>query len=207
MVPNQAYIDHRGFQPLLHPGIGYAYNFSWPAPQQGLFAGPINMPQVAPQPNGTGVIGWNPRMAQPFPRIDATMPAAQLSNSTGGTGCEPGYNYFFPAEHTKIHVFTTSTPPWQLPSGAAISFKATHVPCNTTLGELLKGFGCNNAFSKKNRCFEIVQGGNGRWYKGLSFSGDDKDRLAKTVKEVGWDATRNGLPGGKPVVCLWLTKD
>ncbi|KAF7561177.1 hypothetical protein G7046_g2990 [Stylonectria norvegica] len=156
------------------------------------------------QPNGTGNVF--PRQAQPYPNIDPAMPAAQMANSSGGVGCEPGYNYFFPAEHTKFHVFKSEQPPWQLPANAQIPFIATHVPCQTTIAELLKGFGCTNESAKKNRIFEIVSGGNGKWYKGMCFTGGDKDAVKMTVKDVGWDASRTGLADGKPVVCVWFSK-
>lgn len=157
------------------------------------------------QPNGAG--NMLPRQPQPYPVIDPTMPAAQMTNSSGGVGCEPGYNYFFPAEHTKAHIFKTSTPPWQLPPTAQIPFKATHIPCTTTMADLLKGFGCTNPVAKKNRVFEVIGSGSGKWYKGLAISGDDKDMLKKTLKEVGWDMTRTGNPHEKPIVCLWFCKD
>ncbi|CAH0037902.1 unnamed protein product [Clonostachys solani] len=148
---------------------------------------------------------WRPPHA--YPNIDPHMPAAQMTNSTGGVGCEPGYNFFFPAETTKCHIFYSETPPWQLPANASVSFKAAHIPCNTLLGELLKGFGCTNDVPKKNRCVEVVAGGNGKWYRGISFSGADKDMLKKTIRDVGWDKTRSGRDGEKPVVCLWFCKN
>ncbi|RCI09453.1 hypothetical protein L249_3730, partial [Ophiocordyceps polyrhachis-furcata BCC 54312] len=39
------------------------------------------------QPNGTG--NMLPRQAQPWPVIDPSMPAAHMTNSSGGVGCEP----------------------------------------------------------------------------------------------------------------------
>ncbi|KAH0492709.1 hypothetical protein TgHK011_007650 [Trichoderma gracile] len=204
----QAYIPHAG-------GPGYAYGAApgvpqyavpgYPPFQQGPSAGFYTQQSFSYQPNGTG--NMLPRQPQPYPNIDPTMPAAQMTNTTGGTGCEPGYNYFFPAEHTKAHIFKTNTPPWQLPSTAQIPFKAAHIPCNTTMAELLKGFGCTNATPKKNRCFEVVSGGGGKWYKGLEVNGADKDMLKRTIKDVGWDSTRTGNPNEKPVVCLWFCRD
>ncbi|KAJ0116777.1 hypothetical protein J7T55_009928 [Diaporthe amygdali] len=141
------------------------------------------------------------------PVINPSIPAVNLTNSTGGVGCEPGYNYFFPAEHTKIHVFKTNdTPPWQLPVNFTAPFHACHVPTNTTIGQLLKGFGACNPNPELNKVIEVHQGGNGRWYKGMSFRGDDKDAMKQTIKEVGWDSSRNGLRGGKPVVHLYVVK-
>lgn len=157
------------------------------------------------QPNGAGNI--MPRQPQPYPAIDPNMPAAHMTNSSGGLGCEPGYNYFFAPKHTKVHVFRSDRPPWQLPASAQMQFKAVHIPCNTTLAELLKGFGCDNPVPKKNHCYELISSGGGKWYKGLEIGGDDKDMMKKTIREVGWDETRTGLPNGKPVVCLWFCKD
>ncbi|KAI8157001.1 hypothetical protein K4K49_005992 [Colletotrichum sp. SAR 10_70] len=195
--PSQYY-----YQPPASPYPG-ATSYSWATPS-------------APPPGGYTTYPLQPSgQAHPYartttsglPALDPRNPAAHLSNSTGGTGCEPGYNYFFPAAHTKIHVFRSTTPPWQLPANARIQFAAFHVPVNTSLAELLKGFGATNPVPKKNKCYEIVQAGNGKWYKGLCFAGDDKDMMKKCLKDVGWDGTRTGQPGGKPVVCLWVVKD
>ena len=172
---------------------------------QGAIGGFQTQQTYAVQPNGTGNI--LPRQPQPYPNIDPSMPAAQMTNSSGGVGCEPGYNYFFPAEHAKIHVFKTDTPPWQMPVNTQIPFLASHVPCTTTLGELLKGFGCYNPVPKKNRCYEIIGGGNGKWYRGYSYGGDEKEKLGMTIKDVGWDSSRTGQPDQKPVVCLWFCKN
>lgn len=178
-------------------------------PQQGQIqvpsAGFYTQQTFSYQPNGAA--NMLPRQPQPWPLVDPTMPAAQMTNSSGGMGCEPGYNYFFPAEHTKAHVFKTNAPPWQLPATAQIPFKATHIPCTTTMAELLKGFGCTNPTAKKNKCFEVIGGGSGKWYKGLCVSGDDKDMMKKTIKDVGWDMTRTGNANEKPIVCLWFCKD
>ncbi|KLU90903.1 hypothetical protein MAPG_09428 [Magnaporthiopsis poae ATCC 64411] len=148
------------------------------------------------------------RPQYPYPVISADSPSANLTNSTGGVGCEPGYGYFFPPEHTKIHFLKTGpTPPWQLPPGTHIEFTATHVPCNITIGELLKGFGANNPNPQLNVVTEVICTGNGNWYKGMSFVSEVPGDMAKTLKSVGWDSTRNGLPGGSPVVYLYITKD
>jgi hypothetical protein len=156
------------------------------------------------QPNGAG--NTIPRQAQLWPRIETQMPASHMTNSTGGVGCEPGYNYFFPPEHTKVHVYRSEIPPWQLPAGANIEFTAAHIPCNVTLADVLKGYGCTNENKKKNNCFEILPAGGGKWYKGLKINGADKSMMGMTVKEIGWDATRSGHPNEKPVVCLWFSK-
>ncbi len=163
---------------------------------------------AAPGYQYTSGHGGSGRYPQPRPVVNEAMPAANMTNSTGGIGCEPGYNYFFAAEHTKIHVLKTgATPPWQYPPNYTMPFHACHVPVSTTVGDLLKGFGATNPTAKLNKVFEVTQGGNGTWYRGLCFSGDEKDNMKKTLKDVGWDKTRSGLPGGKPVVALYITKD
>lgn len=184
--------------------MGIAPNV-YPQPLQAPVAGFTTQQTFSAQPNGA----LNPFIRQPqaCPNIDSTMPAAQMTNSSGGVGCEPGYNYFFPAEHTKIHVFKSNQAPWLLPVNAQIPFVASHVPSGTTFAELLKGFGCCNANPKKNKCFEITSAGNGKWYKGLCITGDDKDMMKETLRSAGWGGDRTGLPDGKPVVCLWFCKN
>lgn len=190
-----------GYYPGLHEQQQQYYNaygrpYSMVGPG-GFASGPVNPTRFAATNRGPSG----------DPVINSSIPAVNMTNSTGGVGCEPGYNYFFAPEHTKVHVFKTgATPPWQLPVNFTAPFHACHVPCNTTIGQLLQGFGACNPDPAKNKVIEVHQGGNGKWYKGMSFQGDKKDNMAKTVKEVGWDKTRNGLVGGKPVVYLYVVK-
>lgn len=190
-----------GYYPALYNQYQYYYNnyarpYSIPG-QVGFATAAANPTQFA---NTNSAPSGNPV-------INSSMPAVNMTNSTGGVGCEPGYNYFFPSEHTKIHVFKTNdTAPWQLPTNFSAPFHACHVPTNTTIGQLLKGFGACNPNPELNKAIEVHQGGNGKWYKGMSFRGDVQDDMKKTIKEVGWDSSRNGLRGGKPVVYLYVVK-
>ncbi|KAK2609570.1 hypothetical protein N8I77_003066 [Diaporthe amygdali] len=194
--PPQSY----GYHPAMLQQYQYYYN-AYGRPYSMVGQGPY----VNNTANPTQFVGTNQQAGNPV--INPSIPAVNLTNSTGGVGCEPGYNYFFPAEHTKIHVFKTNdTAPWQLPVNFTAPFHACHVPTNTTIGQLLKGFGACNPNPELNKVIEVHQGGNGRWYKGMSFSGDDKDSMKQTIKEVGWDSSRNGLRGGKPVVYLYVVK-
>lgn len=142
------------------------------------------------------------------PVTDDEFPAANLTNSTGGVGSEPGYNVFHPKEYTKVHVFRTGeTPPWMMPEGFSFPLMAVHVPTNTTIGELLAGFGATNPDPSKNKVWECIPGAtNNKWYKGMCFTGNNGDDLGKSIKSVGWDKSRTGLPGGKPVVYLYIVK-
>ncbi|KAI1344352.1 hypothetical protein F5Y15DRAFT_110183 [Xylariaceae sp. FL0016] len=149
--------------------------------------------------------GAEPRFPRPHPRVSLDFPGMNMTNSTGGSGCEPGYNYIFHGEHTKIHVLQGKTPPWRAP-GMSIPFAAFHVPCNTTIRELMAFFGAANPIQRMNKICEVVQGGNGTWHRGMIFSGDEKEDLKKIVKDIGWDISRCGRPGEKPVVWIWVTK-
>lgn len=211
----------QGYQPAAQAYNPYQYGY--PQQYQQAYPPPGYPPGYAPSAYGAApgnVVGLfahargpnlgqalGGRPAQPYPNIDPTMPASNMTNSTGGVGCEPGYNYFFPSAHTKIHVLKSgATPPWRTPPNFAIPFHACHVPVDTTLRQLLKGFGANNADARRNVVTEVVQGGGGRWYSGMCFSADDDAAMAKTIKEVGWDETRTGHRGEKPVVYLYVQR-
>jgi hypothetical protein len=110
----------------------------------------------------------------PRPLTDHGFPGIHLRNHTGGVGLPPGYDYAFPAEHCKIHVFTTKTPPWQSTTMLHSWNNSTHVklfvPVSTTLKELMQGLGCNNGDPKKNVLHEVQEGGNGKWLKGITIN-------------------------------------
>lgn len=198
-----------GAQPGMYgaaPATTQGYGYMPPPPAApGYYYPPGGM--APPAPAYMSGMGGGTRHPQPYPTINPDLPAANMTNSTGGVGCEPGYNYFFPPEHTKVHIFKSSTPPWELPRPFSVPFHACHIPVSTTVGELLRGMGATNPVARKNRVCEVVQGGNGKWYKGIGFNGEDALSMAKTFKELGWDSSRNGLPGGKPIVYLYITKD
>ncbi|KAI1296038.1 hypothetical protein F5Y03DRAFT_298864 [Xylaria venustula] len=152
------------------------------------------------------VNGYYPdqRVPQPHPRVSEDVPGMNMVNSTGGAGCEPGYNYIFHDEHTKIHVFKTTEPPWRAPM-MHYSFAKFQVPTNTTIYELMARFGACNPDPRLNRITEVVEGGNGKWYRGMIFQGDQEADCSKTLKDCGWDRSRSGRE--KAVVWLWVTKD
>ncbi|KAK7923786.1 hypothetical protein PG985_007857 [Apiospora marii] len=204
--------NNNGFYSL-PPGYNPAnsipmYSYPQPMPGQSFAQGPVyTMPQNGfqhPVP-AFQEQQHDPRFLHPHPVVTADSAALNFQNSTGGVGCEPGYNYYFPQQHTKLHVIKSKEPPWRLAAGMSMHFGAYHVPTNTTLGDIMKGFGATNAESKKNRITEVNPGGNGNWYKGMTFTGDDKDKMALTLKELGWDHTRSGRTGEKPVVWIWVT--
>ncbi|KAI1119824.1 hypothetical protein F5Y10DRAFT_283755 [Nemania abortiva] len=194
--------------PAAMPAMAPSIPPPMPAMPYGGFAAPaMNMPGY-PMPQ-YGYPGANPgdpsqRVPQPHPRVSFEFNGMNMVNSTGGAGCEPGYNYIFHGEHTKIHIFRTTEPPWRAPS-MNYSFAKFQVPTNTTIAELMFKFGACNPNAMLNRITEVIEGGGGQWYRGMIFQGDQEADCQKTLKDVGWDGTRTGRE--KSVVWLWVTKD
>lgn len=79
-------------------------------------------------------------------------------------------------------------------------------PSNLTILELMGRLGLDNKDAKMNVIHEVVEKGNGNWAKGMSIKGDNKDRIKMKLKDLGWDSSRIGVPGRKPVVWLYMTK-
>lgn len=97
MMPQYPNWSNLAYQPYAN-NYGYCGGAPYVG-NQGPAGGYYAQHTISNQPNGVG----NPMSRQPqaWPNIDSTMPAAQMTNSTGGTGCEPGYNYFFPPSTPK----------------------------------------------------------------------------------------------------------
>jgi hypothetical protein len=209
-----------GFWPS-QPTFGFPqHSMTWPAPPAWTPPLPAPMPVATVfqqgwggQPGWPGQPGWGGQ-AHPAmkPAVDPNFPNLNinLKNHTGGFGLPPGYDYLFPAENTRIHVFKTgATPPWQL---TLFTYDDSHhkkllVPSSTTVKELMQNLGCNNDDPKKNKLYEVTEQGNGKWVKGISASGDDKDKMKKMIKDVQWGSNRTGNVGELPLVWLYMTKD
>lgn len=129
---------------------------------------------------------------------DGGIPGINLKNGTGGIGLEPGYDYIFPDDHIYVHVLKTSCPPWQLEGSEQVEYTAHKVPTCVSIGTMMKQFGCDNEDKKKNICYEVVPGGGGKWYRGISIKGDDK-KVEKSVGDMGWS--------GEEITWLYFTKD
>ncbi|RFU27701.1 hypothetical protein B7463_g8645, partial [Scytalidium lignicola] len=208
-----------GFNPAQPTGIPqYSAFFAPPAPP---LQAPVFQQQPAPafaypafaSTTATPVL-VQPNYPFPPPNYAAVvsnggLQAVSFQSGTGGpVAPPPGYNYLFHSEHCKFHVFKTPIPPWQAP--VCKEDPTTHVklliPTNITVKELMQNLGCNNADPKKNKIYELAEIGGGRWSRGLTMCGDDKERMKKKITEFGWDKTRTGKSGEKPVVWLWLSK-
>jgi hypothetical protein len=209
-----------GFPGSQPQGVQYATmapqpaTFAFPQPTFApTVAAPMAVPSVVTQATLPNFYppGWG---GQSYPAIapvaGGMFPGVHLRNHTGGVGLPPGYDYAFPTEHTKIHVFKTGpTPPWRqtLWSGDTNNHVKLFVPCTTTVKELMQNLGCTNSDAKKNKLHEVQEAGNGRWVKGITISGDEKDKVKKSISDFGWDKSRTGASGQRPVVWLWCTKD
>ncbi|KAG8158328.1 hypothetical protein KVR01_012089 [Diaporthe batatas] len=202
MYPQQAAAYYPAYQQPQQP---YWQTYSQPPVMAGqAISGPAGYFGNTVHPNKYDSVG---RYPAGVPVIEPKIPSINMTNSTGGVGCEPGYHYMFHFSHTKIHVLLTGEdPPWNLTANFAMDFYAVHVPTNTTIGDLMKGFGAVNPKAELNKIFEVHEGEGGKWYKGMSFKGDDDKAMSKTIKELGWDDTRNGQPDGKPPVWLYVVK-
>ena len=153
-------------------------------------------------------LGGSGRVPQPHPAVDDNFPCAHMVNSTGGVGCEPGYNYCFPKEHTKVIVLKSADKPWHLvPPYPPFEQSAWHVPVNFTVGMLMEAFGATNPDKKLNVMYLVDYVGGGRWKKAGQIAGNEKNKVALTLKDMGCDNKRTGLPGQQLPVYLYFTKD
>ncbi|KAK8096255.1 hypothetical protein PG999_014277 [Apiospora kogelbergensis] len=134
---------------------------------------------------------------------DARQRGQQLPELDGRGRLRAGLQLLLPGAAHQDPRHQVEGAPWRLAPGMSMWFGAYHVPCNLTLGDMMKGFGATNADAKKNRITEVNPGGGGKWYKGVTWTGDDKDKMKLTLKEVGWDHSRVG--NEKPVVWVWIT--
>ncbi|RDL33915.1 uncharacterized protein BP5553_08283 [Venustampulla echinocandica] len=193
--------------------------FSPAQPHAAQFPGVYGFPVPYPMPIPIGAPP-QPIIAPPYfngqqypapPPYDQTIPGIHLRNHTGDVGVPWGYDYLFPKENCPIHVFKTTAKPWQIDTALHSwddrQFVKLLVPVTTTIKELMQNLGANNADPKKNRLYEIAEAGNGKWLKGMEIGGDDKDKCKKVIKDYGWDQTRTGKLGEKPLVWLYITKD
>lgn len=133
---------------------------------------------------------------------DDGIPGINLKNSSGGVGAEPGYDYLYPTEHTKVHVLFSKEPPWH--NDGRYHMRTFHVPCNISTKEMMQQFGCDNEDKEKNAVIELAKGSDGRWFKGLVLQGSNKDMMKKSLADIGWNTDRGTK---EDVVYCWFTKD
>lgn len=206
-----------GFNPRhgWHPGTGAPraggfYGFGFAAPEQaaaGFFPPPAGMAWVEvgnlPQQQWYYPAAWS------FPQFQAQQafynsppPEYDFPGANFQNGPDPGYNYIYPENHCKIHVLISKTAPWD--NKGPLEQRCFNVPTGITVKELMQQFGCTNEDPKKNKLYEVTQGRDGRWYKGVTIAGDS-DKVGKMIEEIGWNTQRNGVD--RDFVWLYFTKD
>lgn len=129
-------IHPTGFQTFpSFPGFGVPQQQPMFAAQQTAYA-PAQFPPYPIFPGFQGYQGYGQPQPAPPPFIPPGFPPnLNLINHKGGFGLPPGYDYAFPREHCKIHVFKTgNTPPWQMTIHSADTTLHTklYVPCNVS---------------------------------------------------------------------------
>ncbi|KAM3076271.1 hypothetical protein ACMFMG_006224 [Clarireedia jacksonii] len=154
----------------------------------------LGVPYGGFTPAGYGMPGQYPA---PPPTTDGGVPGIHIRNQSGGIGLPPGYNYLFPKEHSL-------TPLWNYDGR---NHKKFFVPAGMTVEEMMKALGCNNETADKNVMTEVTEAGNGKWLKGMKFSGGDKERMKKKLTDLGWDIRRRKLTGQSLVVWVYVTND
>ncbi|CAP64791.1 uncharacterized protein PODANS_5_3450, partial [Podospora anserina S mat+] len=142
------------------------------------------------------------RLPQPPPLTHPGFPAANLINSTGGAGAEPGFNYFFPTEHADVIVLQSAVAPWKLTEGyTRLDYWTVKVPGNITMGELLAGLGVS---SGNGGLYVVYQQGNGKWEHQESMTGVDGRLMRRSVREMGW--CRRGREGKVRRTYIWVQR-
>ncbi|KAK4446483.1 hypothetical protein QBC34DRAFT_496784 [Podospora aff. communis PSN243] len=102
---------------------------------------------------------------------------------------------FPPPNHLKIRILHTSLQPWTIPSPSSTPIPITElwVPESLTIRSFLHLLG--RTPPERTIIYEVSAGGNGKLYKGLEVHGYMPGVLDKTLKSVGWDASRSGRVG------------
>ncbi|KZF21757.1 hypothetical protein L228DRAFT_269213 [Xylona heveae TC161] len=107
-------------------------------------------------------------------------------------------NYLFPKKHTLIHVVLGNHHPWEKP-GQEFNFAIMRVPTSMTVKDVIHQLGATTGDNAKNGITEVLELGDGRWLKGISFFAADK-KSEKPIADFGWDEKRG--PGG--LSPIWL---
>ena len=113
-----------------------------------------------------------------------------------------------PGAPVRIHVIRTPTPPWLVRGTGTDSTTTLPTPIahqalvageNMTVRDLLAALGAHPA-DRAVLC-EVFEEGGGRWARGQTVFGAAPADLARTCKELGWDARRIGE---RDAVWLWV---
>ncbi|PGH02923.1 hypothetical protein GX51_04379 [Blastomyces parvus] len=205
-APLQAFFGQALLTPVLPPNM-----FHFQPQQAPQFAMQVPAPQAAATPPGALVAPFPfPVSVPPPPAIAAAPSGPNYQNPHGGiipgTENQPlvlpgGHGYLFPPKNTTIHLFRCTTYyPWDSQDGI-IEFVTYQAPTNMTVADLIKQI-CPQADYIKGRgvieCLQAVNGNASIFARGEEyFIGEGKgeaqamkDKVGKTLAEVGWNEHR-----------------
>ncbi|KAK5662378.1 hypothetical protein OQA88_8288 [Cercophora sp. LCS_1] len=179
---NPRYGFDQGQSPFAQHTV-YPLQITYPAaaaPQAQIMILPAQVMAPTPQPQTLlQLASQPPATAQPA----VTIPGAALRNSTGGNGLEPGYVYLYPDQHVRVHLIITNSEPWV--SGTQTDYVRLYVGANMKISELKEAAGVGDG-----TLVEVMEGGEGRWYKGMEVTGLEgvmgREREDMTLRELGW---------------------
>ena len=188
--------------PLWAPGGGLAFGN---VPAMGVGVGGVIPPMIGVG----GMMGAAaPMQARPAPIVhDGNMgfpaqPEQQEITQIAG-GIPPGVALVEAAEHSIIIQIKGNVCPWLSP-GAQFQVEPLALASTTGLNRLIQV--CNNGASAEDcenmAITECIELGNGLWEKGQTFKYNDAVSRVLTMKDAGWDNTRNRTGGQS--LHLWL---
>jgi hypothetical protein len=150
---------------------------------------------------GMGMMGGNTMHTRPAPMAhDGNMgfPAqpAQGEVTQIAGGVPPGVTMVESAEHTIALWIKGDVCPWLSP-GAQFQMEAMGFASTTGLNRLIQVLndGRSNEECENVAITECIELGNGMWEKGQTFKYNDAVSRVLTMKDAGWDNTRNRAGG------------
>jgi hypothetical protein len=162
---------------------------------------------IMPGMMGMGITGGNTMHTRPAPMAhDGNMgfpaqPAQQEITQIAG-GMPPGVTLVESAEHTIALWIKGNVCPWLSP-GAQFQIECLGFASTTGLNRVIQVLNdgkpaeeCENM--AVTECIEL---GNGMWEKGQTFKYNDAVSRVLTMKDAGWDNTRNRAGGSS--LHLW----
>ncbi|USP75123.1 rna-metabolising metallo-beta-lactamase protein [Curvularia clavata] len=127
---------------------------------------------------------------------------AQTDHSTIPGGIPAGVMLVESAEHTIFMRITGNVCPWLSP-GATLGIEQLAAPSSTALNRLIEI--CHDGVPEdqleNTAITECIELGNGLWEKGQTFRYNDAVSKVLTMKDAGWDNTRNRVGGNS--LHLW----
>ncbi|KAE8839689.1 hypothetical protein HRS9122_06294 [Pyrenophora teres f. teres] len=202
------------FLPGAEPGIGFGLHSGgvpFPPPPPGAIAGVVPpFAPAAPLWAGGGLAFGNVPavggmgVAPMFHDGNHGYPVQPEQQDVGtiSGGIPPGVMLCESAEHTIFIRITGNICPWLSP-GAALAFEPLAAGSTTGLNRLIQI--CNDGVpaDELENCAvtECIELGSGLWEKGQTFRYNDAVSRVLTMKDAGWDNTRNRSGGN--TLHLW----